>query len=44
MLAIARRDVQFRAWLNVWLLIHVPATVGLLVALAIHVFTVFFYW
>jgi hypothetical protein len=44
MLAIARRDVQFRAWLNVWLLIHVPSTFGLLVALAIHVFSVFFYW
>ena len=44
MLAVARRDVQFRAWLNVWLLVHVPATVGLLVALVIHVFSVFFYW
>lgn len=44
MLRVARRDVQYRAWLNVWLLFHVPATIGLLVALAIHIFSVFFYW
>lgn len=44
MLRVARRDVQYRAWLNVWLLFHVPATIGLLTALAIHIFTVFFYW
>lgn len=44
MLRVSRRDVQYRAWLNIWLLFHVPATVGLLVALVTHVFSVFFYW
>lgn len=44
LLTIARLDVKFRAWLNLWLLIHVPATVGLVAALIAHILAVFFYW
>lgn len=39
-----RRDIRIRALLDVWLLIHVPATVALLTALTAHIFTVFYYW
>jgi hypothetical protein len=44
MLQVARRDIQYRAWLNIWLLVHVPCTIALLTALFIHIFSVFFYW
>lgn len=44
MLQIARKDVKYRAWLNVWLVFHVPLTVGLLAALGTHILSVFFYW
>lgn len=40
----ARRDVQYRAFLEIWLMFHVPLSVGLLAALTAHVFSVFFYW
>ena len=43
MLLTARRDVRYRALLNLWLLLHVPLSVGLLAALVIHIVTVFFY-
>lgn len=39
-----RRDIRIRALLDVWLLIHVPATVALLTALTAHIFIVFYYW
>ncbi len=39
-----RRDVQFQGWLQVWLYIHIPLTMALLVALAVHIVSVFFYW
>lgn len=39
----ARRDVKYRAWLNIWLIFHVPVSIALLVALAIHIVSVFFY-
>ncbi len=39
-----RRDIQLQAWLQLWLYVHVPLTVGLLVALSIHVLTTFMYW
>lgn len=39
-----RRDAQIRGWLEVWLYIHVPASLGLLGALIAHVVSVFFYW
>ena len=39
-----RRHLQIRAWLSIWLSIHVPATIALLAALVAHVFSVFIYW
>ena len=44
LLTVARLDVKYRAWLNLWLLVHVPATVGLIAALIAHILSVFFYW
>ncbi len=44
LLTVARLDVKYRAWLNLWLLVHVPATVGLVAALIAHIVSVFFYW
>jgi len=44
LLTVARLDVKYRAWLNLWLLVHVPATVGLVAALVAHIVSVFFYW
>lgn len=43
-LAQVRRHLQIRAWLGVWLSIHVPATIALLAAITAHVFSVFIYW
>lgn len=40
----ARQDVRFRAWLNLWLVFHIPLTIGLLAALLAHIISVFFYW
>lgn len=37
------RDVTLRARLNVWLYVHVPLTVGLVVAVLAHVVAVFYY-
>lgn len=37
-------DARLQALLEVWLYVHVPLTAGLLVALLIHVITVFLYW
>lgn len=39
-----RRHLRLRALLEVWLFIHVPATIALLAALLAHVVSVFFYW
>jgi len=39
-----RRHLQIRAWLAVWLSVHVPATIALLAALIAHVLSVFIYW
>jgi hypothetical protein len=39
-----RRDIAYAARLKVWLWVHIPGTVALLVALALHVVSVFFYW
>ena len=38
------RDITLRARQDFWLFLHVPLTVGLLAALAVHVVTVFLYW
>lgn len=39
-----RRDVQLQGWLQIWLYLHIPTTLALLVALFIHVVVVFFHW
>ena len=39
-----RCHLQIRAWLAVWLSVHVPATIALLAALVAHVLSVFIYW
>jgi hypothetical protein len=37
-------DLRLQATIEIWLYLHVPLTAALLVALAIHVLTVFLYW
>jgi len=39
-----RRQLRTRALLEVWLFIHIPATIALLAALLAHVISVFYYW
>lgn len=39
-----RRDIRLRAWLQIWLYVHIPMTAALLVALALHIVTTFLYW
>jgi hypothetical protein len=39
-----RREIGLQLRLKLWLSVHIPATIALLMALLIHVVTVFFYW
>ncbi|MEM7544368.1 MAG: hypothetical protein AAF367_02445 [Pseudomonadota bacterium] len=39
-----RRDLSYKALMDVWLWLHVPITLGLIASLAAHVLIVFFYW
>lgn len=39
-----RGYVRHKAWLDVWLLLHVPLAVALLAALAAHIVSVFYFW
>jgi len=39
-----RRDMRYKAVLDLWLYVHVPLSVALLAALTIHVVSVFLYW
>lgn len=43
-LAQIRRQLRLKALLDVWLFVHIPATIALLAALAAHVISVFYYW
>ena len=43
-LAQIRRHLRIRALIEVWLFIHIPATIALLAALLAHVVSVFYYW
>jgi hypothetical protein len=43
-LAQARRHVRMKTSLEIWLYVHVPVTIALLVALTAHVLSVFIYW
>jgi len=40
----ARRDLRYKARLDLWLYLHVPLAMALLAALAAHVISVFLYW
>lgn len=44
LVARARRDVRLKARIDIWLYFHVPLSIALLVALTIHIVSVFFYW
>ena len=37
-------DMRLQATIEVWLYTHVPLTAGLLMALFVHIVTVFMYW
>lgn len=39
-----RRQMRIKAMLEVWLYVHVPATMALLAALTAHIISVFYYW
>jgi hypothetical protein len=39
-----RRDISYKAMMDLWLYLHVPLTFMLLVALLAHIFSVFFLW
>ena len=39
-----RRDVRYRALMQVWLYVHVPLSFALLAALIAHIVSVFYYW
>src|SRR5262249_35875845 len=43
LLARARRAMRHKAILDLWLYVHVPLSIALLAALAVHVITVFIY-
>jgi len=43
-LAQIRRHLRIRAALEIWLFIHIPATIALIAALLAHVVSVFYYW
>lgn len=40
----ARKDVRFKALLELWLYVHVPLSFALLAALTAHIIAVFYYW
>ena len=40
----ARRDLQIRALMQIWLYFHVPLSFALLAALIAHVISVFYFW
>jgi hypothetical protein len=39
-----RTDIRLQAWLQIWLFVHIPFTVALLGALAVHIVTTYIYW
>lgn len=39
-----RRYLRIKALIEIWLFIHIPATIALLAALLAHVVSVFYYW
>ncbi len=43
-LKIIREFIRLKTLVGIWLLFHVPLSIGLLVCLTAHIFSVFFYW
>ncbi len=39
-----RKDIQYKAIMDIWLIFHIPFTVFLLIALFVHIISVFIYW
>lgn len=39
-----RDDIRLMGWMQIWLYVHIPLTVGLFAAMMVHVVTVFLYW
>lgn len=39
-----REDIRLMAWMQIWLYVHIPLTIGAIAALLVHVVTVFLYW
>jgi hypothetical protein len=44
LLARLRKNIQYQAFLDIWLYIHIPLSFALLAALIVHIITVFLYW
>lgn len=40
----ARRDVRYKALLEIWLAFHIPMSFALIAALVAHIVAVFYYW
>lgn len=38
------QDLRMRAWMQLWLYVHVPLSTALLAALVIHIVVVFYWW
>lgn len=39
-----RRDLRYKALLDIWLVVHVPLSFAAIIAVFVHVFSVFYYW
>jgi hypothetical protein len=39
-----RRDLRYKALLDIWLVVHVPLSFAAVFAVFVHVFSVFYYW
>lgn len=44
LLARARKDIQYKAYMDIWLYVHVPLSFALLAALIAHIVAEFTYW
>lgn len=40
----ARRDIKYKARLELWLYVHAPLSIAFLMALTTHILAIFFYW
>jgi hypothetical protein len=44
LLARVRRDMRYKAMLEIWMLVHVPLSLAAAAAVFVHIFSVFYYW